>query len=63
MRLRNESVKPVMTLRSGQQIARFFGQLDLVDPGVVSCPLWRPDPAEIGPPRAVEEFCGVARKP
>ena len=52
-----------MTLRSGQQIARFFDHLDLVEPGVVSCPLWRPDPVEIGSPREVDEFCGVARKP
>jgi hypothetical protein len=53
-----------MTLRSPQQIARFFDGLDLLEPGVVSCSRWRPDPApEAGQPAEVDEFCGVAGKP
>jgi O-methyltransferase involved in polyketide biosynthesis len=55
---------PTMTLRSPEQIARFFDGLDLVQPGVVSCSLWRPDISPLnGQPPPVDEFCGVARKP
>ena len=53
---------PTMTLRTPEQITRFFDGLDLLPPGVVSCSLWRPSPAG-GQPAAVDEFCGVARKP
>ena len=55
---------PPMTLRSPQQIARFFDGLDLLEPGVVSCSRWRPPPSQVGgQPAEVDEFCGVARKP
>jgi O-methyltransferase involved in polyketide biosynthesis len=55
---------PSMTLRSPQQIARFFDGLDLMEPGVVSCSRWRPDTGpQGGQPSEVDEFCGVARKP
>ena len=55
---------PSMTLRTPEQITRFFDGLDLLPPGVVSCSRWRPDltPAG-GEPAEVDEFCGVARKP
>jgi hypothetical protein len=60
----NQVGTPPMTLRSPQQIARFFDGLDLLAPGVVSCSRWRPDPSlRAGPPAEVDEFCGVARKP
>jgi hypothetical protein len=48
--------------RTPEEIARFFDGLELLDPGVVSTPLWRPDPDSAGPPAEMEEFCGVARK-
>jgi len=55
---------PSMTLRTPQQIARFFDGLDLLEPGVVSCSRWRPDISPVGgQPPEVDEFCGVARKP
>ena len=55
---------PSMTLRSPQQIARFFDGLDLLEPGVVSCSRWRPALRSAGgQPAEVDEFCGVARKP
>lgn len=55
---------PSMTLRTIEQIARFFDGLDLLAPGVVSCSRWRPDPGSgPEPPEEVDEFCGVARKP
>ncbi len=55
---------PTMTLRSPEQIARFFDGLDLLEPGVVSCSRWRPDISPLGgQPPQVDEFCGVASKP
>ena len=55
---------PSMTLRTPEQIARFFDGLDLLPPGVVSCSRWRPDVTPVGgEPAEVDEFCGVARKP
>ena len=55
---------PLMTLRSPQQIVRFFDGLDLLEPGVVSCSRWRPGISPLGgQPPEVDEFCGVARKP
>jgi hypothetical protein len=57
-----------MQVRSRPQIEQFFAGLDLIDPGVVSLPGWRPD---LGDTRqairpgdaAVSVYGGVARKP
>jgi S-adenosyl methyltransferase len=51
------------TLRSPEQIARFFDGLDLQEPGVVSAPRWRPEPSTSGLPPELDGFCGVGRKP
>ena len=45
----NKVGTPSMTLRTPEQIARFFDGLDLVAPGVVSCSRWRPDLTAAGP--------------
>jgi hypothetical protein len=50
-------------LRSPEQISTLLDGLEVVEPGLVSCPLWRPDPADGGSPREVDEFGVVARKP
>ncbi|HEY8472575.1 MAG TPA: SAM-dependent methyltransferase [Natronosporangium sp.] len=50
------------TLRTPAEIAGFFDGLELVPPGVVSCPQWRPDPDATGP-ELVDAFGGVGRKP
>ena len=47
-------------LRSPEQIADFFEGLELVEPGVVSCPRWRPDPG--GLPAETDAYGGVGRK-
>ncbi len=48
-------------LRSPEQFERFFQGLELVEPGVVPVPHWRPDPdAE---PAEIYSYCGVGRKP
>ena len=52
-------------LRSREQIERFFDGLDLVEPGLVYLPQWRPDEAVHLPldPGSMACFVGVARKP
>jgi hypothetical protein len=61
----NESGAVPYRLRSAQELAAFFDGLELVEPGVVSCPRWRPDPADLaaGPPPEMDQVAGVARKP
>jgi hypothetical protein len=50
--------------RSPEQIAAYFQDWELIEPGVVSCTRWRPDiDTSSGLPDEVDEFCGVARKP
>jgi hypothetical protein len=48
-------------LRSPEQIAGYFEGLELLPPGVVSTPRWRPDPGT--DPAALDVYCGVGRKP
>jgi len=62
-RIWNQSANPTYHLRSPDRIARFFDGLELVEPGVVSPPRWRPDPSPSGLPAEIDSFCGVGRKP
>ena len=48
--------------RTPEEIASFFEGLELVEPGIVSCPRWRPDPAAANEPD-LDAFGGVGRKP
>jgi len=61
-------------LRRPDQLASFFDGLDLVEPGVVPCPRWKPDASGApgtsgatgdgaGPADEASVYCGVARKP
>jgi hypothetical protein len=60
----NESGAIPYHLRTPEQIAGFFEGLDLVEPGVVSCPRWRPAAGTGGGlPEEVDAFGGVGRKP
>jgi O-methyltransferase involved in polyketide biosynthesis len=61
----NESGAVPYRLRSSRQIAEFFEGLELVEPGVVSCPRWRPDPGDGGRelPAEMDQFAGVGRVP
>jgi hypothetical protein len=63
MRIWNASAEPRYLLRTPDQIAGFFEGLELVEPGVVSVPLWRPDPSPFEPDGSVDNFGGVGRKP
>jgi hypothetical protein len=47
-------------LRTVEQITGFFDGLDLVEPGVISTPRWRPAPGET--PEEIAVYCGIARK-
>jgi O-methyltransferase involved in polyketide biosynthesis len=59
----NERGSAPVTLRTREELARFFAGLDLAEPGVVSCPRWRPDFSGIAEMSDVPHFCGVGRKP
>jgi hypothetical protein len=61
-RIWNESAKPPYLLRSPDQLRQFFNGLELVEPGVVTAPQWRPAPDASGPDK-LDVFCGVGRKP
>ena len=58
----NQRLKgPKATVRDRDQVTRFFAGLELLEPGVVQPPQWRPDPG--GPaPSDVTIWCGAARK-
>jgi hypothetical protein len=62
MRQWNESGAAPITARSRAEIAGFFDGLELLDPGVVTCSAWRPDPQHPGITDKVSEFAGVGRK-
>ncbi|MBX6388994.1 MAG: SAM-dependent methyltransferase [Frankia sp.] len=47
--------------RTPEGIERFFDGLELLPPGVVSTPLWRPGECADGP--SLPSHCGLARKP
>jgi hypothetical protein len=49
-------------LRSPEQIAAFFEGLALIEPGIVSCPEWRPDSHDIGSAEKMDEFCALGLK-
>ena len=58
----------IMRVRSHAEIEQFFAGLDLIEPGVVSLPRWRPDPTDMGQAgiasdAAVSVYGGLARKP
>jgi S-adenosyl methyltransferase len=49
-------------LRSPAQIAAFFVGLELIEPGLVPCPRWRPDPDDADSARDMDEYCALGRK-
>jgi hypothetical protein len=58
----NQQGSAQMTLRTREEILRFFDGMELVEPGVVTCSRWRPDVMEIDGVVDVTHFGGVARK-
>jgi len=59
----NESGAESYNLRSPKQLAQLFTGLDLVPPGVVPVPLWRPDHRPAPQTAEVYSYCAVGRKP
>jgi hypothetical protein len=59
----NQVGKPPLIPRSPQQVARFFDGLELVHPGLVMTPQWRPDGTELGVVREVDQYSAIGRKP
>jgi O-methyltransferase involved in polyketide biosynthesis len=57
----NQQGSAQMTLRTREEIVRFFDGTDLVEPGVVSCSRWRPEQTDADKIVDVTHFCGVAR--
>ncbi|WP_236794581.1 SAM-dependent methyltransferase [Amycolatopsis sp. GM8] len=54
---------PAVTLRSREQQERFFTGLEMVEPGLVPVPMWRPDSEHIDRnPHLAEVFAGLGRK-
>jgi hypothetical protein len=62
-RIWNQSASPTYHLRSPERIARFFDGLELVEPGVVSPPRWRPEPGTPGLPAEIDSRGSVGRRP
>jgi S-adenosyl methyltransferase len=59
----NERVSTPQTLRTRDEVARFFDGLELVPPGLSYVHAWRPDPGDLAPEETVSAHGGVARKP
>ncbi|GAA0655732.1 SAM-dependent methyltransferase [Kitasatospora atroaurantiaca] len=52
-----------LTMRTREQVLRFFDGLELEEPGLVTAPLWRPDQALQDTDAETGIWAGVARKP
>jgi hypothetical protein len=59
----NESVVTPVTLRTFDQVARFFDGLELVEPGIVQCHRWRPGPGVSTAEYEVAGWGAAGRKP
>jgi hypothetical protein len=57
----NERATPKIRTRSRAELAALLAGLDLVEPGLVSCPRWRPDSQDV--PAEMPLWAAVARKP
>jgi hypothetical protein len=62
----NQEMSESVVLRTQAEVAAFFDRLELVEPGVVQLPRWRPEPAGEDAPavtRPLPMWCAVGRKP
>jgi hypothetical protein len=58
----NQNVATAQTLRTRDEVARFFTGLELVEPGLVQVHQWHPDPDDTAPEGTVSAHGGVAVK-
>jgi hypothetical protein len=57
-----KNIRNPLIMRSREEIARFFEGYDMVEPGLVPMPNWRPDTAlEDEDPYSFSGFAGVGR--
>ena len=61
VRIWNISANPKYHLRSPERIEALFADLELVEPGVVSVPRWKPDTGATT--EEIDQYCAVGRKP
>ena len=61
-RVYNERVATPQTLRTREQVARFFTGLELVEPGLVQVHQWRPEPGDLAPDGTVSAHGAVGLK-
>jgi hypothetical protein len=59
----NEKMPTNQNLRTVQQLAGYYTGLEMVEPGLVQLPKWRPDGDDQAPDVSISAYCGVARKP
>lgn len=57
----NQNMSESVVLRDQPEVADLFGDLDLIQPGLVELPQWRPD-AQTAPAGPVPMWCGLARE-
>ncbi len=63
MRRYNELSPVPVTPRTGEQVARFFGGLDVIEPGVVPISQWWAPGVDAGADSGLAGYCGIGRKP
>jgi hypothetical protein len=59
----NQLSAPPVFLRGRAEVTRWFGGLELVEPGIVDVDQWRPDPCDRLLPGGIPLLGAVARKP
>jgi hypothetical protein len=59
----NEKMPTNQNLRPVERLADFYAGLEMVDPGLVKLPRWRPEAGDEAPDLTISAYCGVARKP
>jgi hypothetical protein len=57
----NAEMAESVVLRTRQQVAALFGDLESIEPGVVQLPQWHPA-ADASAPGPLPMWCGVGRK-
>ncbi|MFI7617598.1 SAM-dependent methyltransferase [Nonomuraea terrae] len=59
----NAHATPQITARGKEELSGFLDGLELLEPGLTSCSLWRAEETPFGPPDPVAQYGVVARKP
>ena len=57
----NARMAETVVLRTRDEVRGLFGGLEMIEPGVVQLPQWRPDP-DAPPPGLLPMWCGARRK-